>query len=69
MLTNEIIETLKSYTASMQKAVTFVLQTGIHDKREELLNFLNGIAGVAWNSGTCLQSCAARSAFCWKPMV
>ena len=47
MLTNEIIETLKSYTASMQKAVTFVLQTGIHDKREELLNFLNGIAGVS----------------------
>jgi alkyl hydroperoxide reductase subunit F len=47
VLTNEIIEALKNYTASMQKEVTFVLQTGTHDKREELLNFLDGIAGVS----------------------
>ncbi len=47
MLTNEIIETLKNYTASMQKEVTFVLQTGEHRKREELVAFLDGIAGVS----------------------
>ena len=47
MLTNEIIEALKTYTASMQKEVTFVLQTGEHGKRQELLEFLNGIAGVS----------------------
>jgi len=47
VLTNEIIEALKNYTASMQKEVTFVLQTGEHSKREELVDFLNGIAGVS----------------------
>jgi alkyl hydroperoxide reductase subunit F len=47
VLTNEIIEALKNYTASMQKEVTFVLQTGEHGKREELVDFLNGIAGVS----------------------
>jgi alkyl hydroperoxide reductase subunit F len=47
VLTNEIIEALKTYTASMQKEVTFVLQTGEHTKRQELLEFLNGIAGVS----------------------
>ncbi|MGD8875933.1 MAG: alkyl hydroperoxide reductase subunit F, partial [Gammaproteobacteria bacterium] len=47
MLTNEIIEALKNYTASMQKEVTFVLQTGEHSRREELVDFLNGIAGVS----------------------
>jgi alkyl hydroperoxide reductase subunit F len=47
VLTKEIIETLRNYTASMQKEVTFVLQTGTHEKREELLDFLEGIAGVS----------------------
>ena len=47
MLTNEIIEALKNYTASMQKEVTFVLQNGEHSKREALVDFLDGIAGVS----------------------
>ena len=47
MLTKEIIEALRNYTASMQKEVSFVLQTGTHEKREELVDFLNGIAGVS----------------------
>ena len=47
MLTNDILQALKSYTADMDKAVTFVLQTGEHPKREELLTMLNGIAGVS----------------------
>jgi alkyl hydroperoxide reductase subunit F len=47
VLTNEIIEALQNYTASMQKEVTFVLQTGTHHKRAELVDFLNAIAGVS----------------------
>lgn len=46
MLTNDIISALKSYTANMQKSVTFVLQSGEHPKRQELVTFLTGIAGV-----------------------
>lgn len=47
MLTKDILQALKSYTENMQKAVTFVLQTGEHQKREELHEFLAGIAGVS----------------------
>lgn len=47
MLTKDILEALKGYTANMEKAVTFVVQTGEHAKRAELLEFLNGIAGVS----------------------
>lgn len=46
MLTNEILKTLKNYVANMQHTVTFVLQTGDHVKRNELLDFLHGVAGV-----------------------
>lgn len=44
MITNDILQALKTYTANMQKSVTFVLQTGEHGKREELLGFLSGFA-------------------------
>jgi len=47
VLTKEIIASLGSYTASMQNDVTFVLHTGEHSKRAELLAFLQGIAGVS----------------------
>ncbi len=47
MLTKEILEALKSYTAGMQVPVTFVVQSGEHAKRAELLELLNGIAGVS----------------------
>lgn len=47
MLTKEILQALKGYTASMQKEVTFVVQTGEHSKREELVSFLSDIAGVS----------------------
>lgn len=47
MLTQDILNALKSYTASMEKQVIFVLQTGEHSKREELKSFLSGIAGVS----------------------
>ena len=47
MLSNEILQALKGYTESMQKHVTFVLQTGEHSKRAELVKFLSDIAGVS----------------------
>lgn len=47
MITQEILNALKGYTASMQKDVTFVLQTGEHSKREELKKFLSDVAGVS----------------------
>lgn len=47
MITQEILNALKGYTASMQKDVTFVLQTGEHSKRDELKTFLSDVAGVS----------------------
>ena len=47
MLSKEILQALKGYTANMQKTVTFVLQTGDHNKREELLQFLTDISSVS----------------------
>ena len=44
MLSNDILNALKGYTANMQKSVTLVLQTGEHSKRAELLEFLTGVA-------------------------
>lgn len=47
MLTKEIMKALEGYFASMQKTVTFVVQTGEHSKREELVKFLSDIAEVS----------------------
>lgn len=47
MLTKEILHALKGYTTSMQSDITFVLQTGDHEKRSELASFLQGIAEVS----------------------
>ena len=47
MLTKEILQALKSYAESMQKNLTFVVQTGEHSKREELVTFLSDIASVS----------------------
>ena len=47
MLTREIKEALMGYTANMQNDITFVVQTGEHKKRSELLAFLNGFAQVS----------------------
>lgn len=47
MLSPDIIEALKSYTQKLEKNVSFVVQTGQHSKREELMSFLNGIAEVS----------------------
>ena len=47
MLTPDIITALKSYTANMQNDVTFVLQTGEHSKRAELVDFLEQITATS----------------------
>ncbi|GLQ05943.1 alkyl hydroperoxide reductase subunit F [Sneathiella chinensis] len=47
MLTNDILNALKGYTANMTNTVTLVLQTGDHEKRPELLKFLTDIASVS----------------------
>ena len=47
MITQDIKKALKSYFASMQKNITFVLQTGEHSKRDELKQFLSDVAGVS----------------------
>ncbi len=47
MLTNDILNALKGYTANMQKDITFVLQTGEHAKRQELKDFLTSIASAS----------------------
>lgn len=47
MLTNDILQTLKTYTANMQAPVTLVLQTGEHHKRQELVDFLTRLCSVS----------------------
>jgi len=47
MLTKEIKEALMGYTANMQNDITFVVQTGEHTKREELVSFLKDFAKVS----------------------
>jgi len=47
MLTKEIKEALMGYTANMQNDVTFIVQTGEHEKRAKLLSFLKDFAKVS----------------------
>ncbi len=47
MLTKEIKEALMGYTANMKNKVTFVVQTGEHEKRSELIKFLSDFAKVS----------------------
>ena len=47
MLTKEIVDALKGYTANMKNDVTLVLQTGEHAKRTELTEFLSQVTSVS----------------------
>lgn len=47
MLSKEIKEALMGYTANMKNNITFVVQTGEHEKRKELLKFLASFAMVS----------------------
>ena len=49
MLSTEILNALKGYTATMQNTVSFVLQTGEYKKRDELVDFLEQISAVSEN--------------------
>jgi len=47
MLTPDLLNALKGYTAGMKNSVKLVLQTGEHPKREELVNFLTQFASAS----------------------
>lgn len=47
MLTPELLAGVKQYAVEMQKTVTFVINEGEHEKRAELLKFLNDLAAVS----------------------
>lgn len=47
MFDQSILNALENYTANMQKSVTLVVQTGVHEKRAELLDFLHTFASVS----------------------
>ena len=47
VLSKEIHETLKVYTEDMKCDVRLVVQRGRHDKRKELLTFLNDVASAS----------------------
>lgn len=49
MLTNDILASLKNFTANMKNTVTLVLQTGEHEKRAELTEFLSQLSTVSEN--------------------
>ncbi len=47
MITSEILEAVRAYTENMNVPVTFVLQTGDHDKRDELVEFLTQLCSAS----------------------
>ena len=47
MLNNDILNAVTNYTKNMNDEVTLVLQTGEHQKRSELVNFLSKIAATS----------------------
>ncbi|WP_286234490.1 alkyl hydroperoxide reductase subunit F [Thalassotalea sediminis] len=47
MLTKDILNALKTYTATMTNDVTLVLQMGEHEKRDELKDFLTQLVSVS----------------------
>lgn len=47
MLTPELLEAVKGYTAGLTRDVTFVVQTGEHESRAELVDFLNQFASTS----------------------
>ncbi|WP_339721907.1 alkyl hydroperoxide reductase subunit F [uncultured Paraglaciecola sp.] len=49
MLSNDILNALKSYTQNMTNKVSLVLQTGEHEKRQELIEFLTSLCSVSDN--------------------
>ena len=61
MLSNDILKALKTYTENMTNKVTLVLQTGEHEKRTELVEFLTQICSVSENLNLVERDAALRS--------
>ncbi len=49
LLSKDILSTLKTYTENMTNKVSLVLQTGEHDKRDKLVEFLIQLCSVSKN--------------------
>lgn len=49
MLSKDILSALEGYTRKMERPVTLVLQSGDHEKRPELLEFLGQFASISDN--------------------
>ncbi|MEM7469367.1 MAG: alkyl hydroperoxide reductase subunit F [Pseudomonadota bacterium] len=47
MLTKQLLDAVRGYTANMQNDITLVLQTGEHQKRDELKKFLTDFASAS----------------------
>ncbi len=47
MLNKELLDSVKSYTESLSRDITFVVQTGEHESRGELVEFLTSFASVS----------------------
>tara|TARA_B100000035_G_scaffold260697_1_gene231627 strand:- start:1456 stop:3054 length:1599 start_codon:yes stop_codon:yes gene_type:complete len=47
LLSSEILSAVTNYVAGLKKSVTFVLQTGAHEKRGELVDFLSTLAATS----------------------
>ncbi|EAR08985.1 alkyl hydroperoxide reductase subunit F [Reinekea blandensis] len=47
MLTNDLLNALKGYTANLTRSVSLVLNTGEHSKRDELKKFLQDFTSVS----------------------
>ena len=49
MLSKDILNAVKTYTKNMTNKVSLVLQTGEHEKRQELKEFLTQLCSVSEN--------------------
>lgn len=47
MLTPDLLQAVKGYTANLTRDLTFVVQPGEHESRAELVKFLNDFAGTS----------------------
>lgn len=66
MLTNDILNALKTYTATMKNDVTLVLQTGEHEKRSALKDFLTQLVSVSDKLHLVERDSALRSAISFE---
>ena len=46
MIDKSLLDAIKSYSEKMTRPITFVLGSGEHSKRAELIDFLTQIAGT-----------------------